>query len=43
MQHHNYSLTDLDNMMPWERHVYTDMLKTYIEEENEKIKLAQRK
>ena len=26
MQHHKYSLTELDNMMPWEREIYVDML-----------------
>ena len=40
MQHHNYSLTDLENMLPWEREIYVDMLIEYIKEENEK---AQRK
>ena len=38
MQHHNYSLTDLENMLPWEREIYVDMLITYIKEENEKQK-----
>ena len=38
MQHHNYSLSDLENMMPWEREIYVDMLVTYIKEENEKQK-----
>jgi hypothetical protein len=36
MQHHNYSLTDLENMLPWEREIYVDMLISYIKEENEK-------
>ena len=38
MQHHNYSLSDLENMMPWEREIYLDMLVTWIKEENEKNK-----
>ena len=38
MQHHKYSLTEIENMMPWERDVYVDMLITYIKEENEKQK-----
>tara|TARA_B000000477_G_scaffold70546_1_gene59192 strand:- start:60 stop:200 length:141 start_codon:yes stop_codon:yes gene_type:complete len=38
MQHHNYSLSDLENMLPWEREIYVDMLITYIKEENEKQK-----
>jgi hypothetical protein len=36
MQHHKYSLTELDNMMPWEREIYVDMLLEYIKEENKK-------
>ena len=36
MQHHKYSLADLENMLPWEREIYVDMLITYIKEENEK-------
>ena len=36
MQHHNYSLSDLENMLPWEREIYVDMLITYIKEENDK-------
>ena len=36
MQHHKYSLTEIENMMPWERDIYVDMLITYIKEENEK-------
>ena len=38
MQHHNYSLGDLDNMLPWEREIYVDMLVTHIKEENERRK-----
>ena len=42
MQHHKYSLTELENMMPWEREIYVDMLITHIKEENEKTKERQR-
>ena len=38
MQHHKYSLTELNEMLPWEREVYIAMLIEYIKEENEKIK-----
>jgi hypothetical protein len=38
MQHHNYSLTELENMIPWEREVYVTLLIQYVKEENEKIK-----
>jgi hypothetical protein len=38
MQHHNYSLADLENMIPFEREIYVAMLVTWIKEENERIK-----
>jgi hypothetical protein len=38
MQHHNYSLKELDDMIPWEKTIYVSMLVNYLEEENEKIK-----
>ena len=41
IQHHKYSLTEIENMMPWERDVYVTLLKQYIEEEN--LKAQQRK
>mgnify|MGYP003138920364 FL=1 len=34
MQHHKYSLTELENMIPWEKDVYVTLLQQYIEEEN---------
>ena len=34
MQHHKYSLTELENMIPWEREVYLALLQQYIEQEN---------
>jgi len=36
MQHHKYALSELDNMMPWEREIYVDMLIEHIKEENKK-------
>ena len=36
MQHHKYSLTELDNMIPYERDIYVSLLIQYIEEENER-------
>ena len=36
MQHHKYSLTELDNLLPWEKEVYVNLLANYIKEENEK-------
>ena len=37
MQHHKYSLTEIENMMPWEREIYIGLLEQHIKEENEKI------
>ena len=42
MQHHKYSLTELENMLVWEREIYVAMLIEYIEEENRKIKEKQK-
>jgi|TARA_R110000787_G_C13155026_1_gene418987 hypothetical protein len=42
MQHHKYSLTELDNMMPWEREVYVKYLIKHLEEEEKRIKQEQR-
>tara|TARA_B100001250_G_scaffold405543_1_gene423188 strand:- start:418 stop:540 length:123 start_codon:yes stop_codon:yes gene_type:complete len=36
MQHHKYSLSDLENMIPWEREIYLSLLKAHIDEENQK-------
>ena len=36
MQHHNYSLGDLDNMLPWEREIYVKMLVAHMKEEKRK-------
>ena len=36
MQHHKYSLTELENMMPWEREVYVDMLIEHMKEEKKR-------
>ena len=41
MQHHKYSLTELENMIPWEREVYLTLLQQYIEEENLKQRQAE--
>jgi len=38
MQHHKYSLTELEGMPPWEREIYVDLLVTHIKEENEKAR-----
>jgi hypothetical protein len=38
MQYHKYSLTEIENMMPWERDIYVSLLKNHLEEEELKQK-----
>jgi len=40
MQHHKYSLTELENMIPWEREIYIVLLQKYLEEEKLKHQQA---
>ena len=42
MQHHKYSLSELENMIPWEREIYLSLLVKHIQEENERIKQQNR-
>lgn len=35
MQYHNYSLTELDNMYPFEREIYLNMLIDYLEKKKQ--------
>jgi hypothetical protein len=42
MQHHKYSLTELDNLIPWERQVYIDLLIKHLNEEAERVKEERR-
>ena len=43
MQHHKYSLTELENMMPWERDVYVNLLLAHIQEEEGRQKAEEQK
>jgi len=43
MQHHKYSLAELESMLPWEREIYINLLVDYIKDENEKQKEANRR
>lgn len=38
MQHHKYSLSELEDMMPWEREIYIKLLLNHLEEEAERNK-----
>ena len=41
VQHHKWSLTEIEEMMPWERDVYVTLLNEHIKEENERIQKEQ--
>ena len=38
IQHHKWSLTELDNMIPFERGIYVMLLQQWIKEENDRVK-----
>jgi hypothetical protein len=38
MQYHKYSLTEIENMIPWEKDIYVTLLKQHLEEEESKQK-----
>lgn len=41
MQHHKYSLSELDNLIPWEKQIYITMLQDMVKEQNEKMKMLE--
>ena len=43
MQHHKYSLTELENMIPWEREIYIGLLMQYLKEEEERMEREKRR
>tara|TARA_Y100001980_G_C14317942_1_gene139700 strand:- start:38 stop:226 length:189 start_codon:yes stop_codon:yes gene_type:complete len=43
VQHHKYSLSELETMIPWEREVYIAMLAQYLKEEKEKMEQQKRR
>ena len=40
VQHHNWSLTGLENMMPWEREIYVSLLLQHLEDQELEMKQA---
>ena len=40
MQYHKYSLTEIENLIPWERDIYVELLKQHIEDEERKQQAA---
>jgi len=43
MQHHNYSLREIEEMIPWEREIYVGMLLNHLKEEKQKAEQEQRR
>ena len=43
IQHHKYSLSDIENLIPWERDIYIMLLKNWIEEEEQRIEQQQQR
>jgi len=43
MQHHKYSLTEIENMIPFEREIYLGLLEQHIRDENERVERENQK
>ena len=43
IHNHKWSLTEIENMLPWERDIYVDKLVTWVREENKRIQEQNRK
>ena len=43
IQHHQYSLAELENMIPWEREVYVQLLIKWLKEESDRQKQQEAK
>jgi len=41
MQHHKYTLEDLENMIPFEREIYILLISQHVTEENERMQAQQ--
>lgn len=37
-QHHHYSITEIEDMVPFERDIYVDLLKDHLEKETERLR-----
>lgn len=38
VQHHKWSFSDLENMLPWERYIYVELLQQWLREEEKRLK-----
>jgi hypothetical protein len=43
VQHHNWSLTEIEDMLPYERTLYSELLMQWVNEENSRIEEQNRK
>ena len=43
MQYHNYSLSDIEGLIPWERDLYVSMLLEHVEKEKQRQEEIKRK
>ena len=41
MNHHKWNLSDLEDMMPWERYIYVDLLQAFLREQEEQRRLQE--
>lgn len=41
LQYHNWSLTEIENLMPWERQIYVNYLMNYLEKQRLEVAQAQ--
>ena len=41
MQHHNYSLTEIESLIPFEKEIYVSMLIKYLDEEKQRLQSKQ--
>lgn len=40
VQHHKYSIEEIENLIPFERDIYVDILKDYLEKQKDKSNQA---
>ena len=43
IQHHKWSLTEIEDMLPFERTLYSELLVQWVQEENSRIEEQNRK
>ena len=38
IHHHKWNLGEIENMMPWEKHVYVELLNSWIQEQEDEAR-----